>query len=131
MHALPAHRDEVRPLGPTRRAKLAHRAVAISFALVAFAALAFSPFLALVLFGVAVAVVMDARGAFGAGRRRGFIGFVSAPWIGLGGVAVALLGSIPDPGNFLLVPGLLLVGIAVALLAWSFLVIVRTRPGRR
>ena len=131
MHALPAYRDEVRPLGPARRAVLGRRAFATTAALAALVALSFSPLLALVLFALALAVVMDGRGAFGAGRRRGFIGFVTAPWIGLAGVGLALLGSIPEPGNFFRLPGLLLVAISIALLVWSFFTIWRTRPGRR
>ena len=94
-------------------------------------AFVFSPLLSLVVFGVALAVIMDGRGALGAGRRRGFIGIVTAPWIGLAGVATSLLGSIPERGNFLLIPGLVLVGLSLALLGWSFLVIRATRPGRR
>ena len=131
MHALPAHRDEVRPLGPTRRGNLVHRAVATSVALAALVALAFSPLLALVLFSVALAVVLDRRGVFGAGRWRAQLAFVAAPFIGLAGVALALLGSIPEPGNFFLLPGLVLVAISLVLLAWSFVVIWRTRPARR
>ena len=131
MHALPAHRDEVRPLGPTRRSDLAHRAVATGVALAALVALAFSPLLALVLFAVASAVVLDRRGGFGAGRWRAHLAFIASPFIGLAGVALALLGAIPAPGNFFLAPGLLLLAIGIALLGWSFVVIWRTRPPRR
>ncbi len=59
------------------------------------------------------------------------LAFIAAPFIGLAGVALALLGAIPAPGNFFLLPGLLLVGIAVVLLAWSFVVIWRTRARTR
>jgi uncharacterized membrane protein len=84
-----------------------------------------------VLFGVAFAVVLDRRGVFGAGRWRAILAFVAAPFIGLSGVALALLGSIPESGNFFLVPGLVLVAIGLVLLAWSFVVIWQTRPSRR
>ena len=79
-----------------------------------------------------LAVILDDRGILGAGRWRAMLAFISAPLVGLAGVALALLGSIPAQGNFFLLPGLLLVGIALVLLAWSFVVIWRTRPrGRR
>jgi hypothetical protein len=124
---VPPDRDEVRPLGPTRRANLAHRAAAAALSLAAILAFAFSPLLSLVIFGMALAVVLDRRGIFGAGRYRAIMGFIAAPWIGLAGVALALLGSIPERGNFLLAPGLVLVAIAVVLLTWSFAKIWRTR----
>jgi hypothetical protein len=59
------------------------------------------------------------------------LAFITAPFVGLAGVALALLGSIPEPGNFFLLPGLALVGIALVLLAWSFLVIWQTRARGR
>ena len=130
MHALPAHRDEVRPLGPTPRARLAHRAAATFSGVAALLALASSPLLAMVLFGVCLAVVLDGRGAFGHGRWRAQLAFIAAPFVGLAGVALALLGSIPGPGNFFLAPGLLLVGLGLALLAWAFAGVWRTRPRR-
>ena len=80
------------------------------------------------LFSITCAVVLDRRGIFGSGRWRAILAFIAAPFIGLAGVALALLGSIPAPGNFFLAPGLLLVAIALALLVWSFVVIWRTRP---
>lgn len=83
------------------------------------------------LFGVALAIVLDRRGIFGFGRWRAILAFVAAPFIGLAGVALALLGSIPGPGSFFLLPGLLLVAIGLTLLAWSFVVIWQTRPSRR
>jgi hypothetical protein len=131
VHALPAHRDQVRPLGPTRRANLALRVVATAFGVAGLVALAFSPLLALILFGVAFTAILDRRGVLGHGRWRAILAFIAAPFIGLAGVALALLGSIPEPGNFFLLPGLLLVGISLVLLAWSFLVIWQTRPRRR
>jgi hypothetical protein len=131
LHALPADRDQVRPLGPTRRANLVRRSLAAAIGVPALAALAFSPLLALVLFGVALAVILDSRGVFGTGRWRAMLAFIAAPFIGLAGVVMALLGSIPEPGNFFLFPGLLLAAIAVLLLGWSFIVIWRTRPQGR
>lgn len=80
---------------------------------------------------MAFTAILDRRGVLGHGRWRAMLAFISAPFLGLAGVALALLGSIREPGNFFLVPGLLLVGIALLLLAWSFVVIWRTRPGRR
>ena len=131
MHTLPADRDEVRPLGPTRRAHSLRRAVAVSFGVVAILALTVSPLLSLVLFGVALAFALDARSIFGHGRQKAFLGFVAAPFIGLPGVALALLGTIPSPGNFFLLPGLLLVVVALLVLGWSVVVMWLTRPRRR
>ena len=78
-----------------------------------------------------LAVILDDRGILGAGRWRAILAFIAAPFIGLAGVSLALLGSIPAPGNFFLLPGLLLVAIGLVLLVWSFVVIWQTRPGRR
>ena len=102
----------------------------------ALAALAFSPLLALVLFAASPSrSSLDRRGVFGFGRYRAMLAFIAAPSsvarVGCAGVALALLGSIPEPGNFLLLPGLLLVGISLVLLVWSFVVIRRTRPRGR
>ena len=76
-------------------------------------------------------VILDDRGILGSGRWRAQLAFIAAPFTGLAGVALALLGSIPARGNFFLLPGLLLVAIALTLLAWSFAVIWRTRPRGR
>ena len=129
MHPLPANRDQVRPLDPSRRADLAHRGVAAALALAAIFAWAFSPLLSLVVFAMALAVILDRRGVFGRGRSRAFTAFVGAPFIGIAGVTLALLGSVPAPGNFFLAPGLLLVAASVVLLVWSFATIWRTRRG--
>ena len=59
------------------------------------------------------------------------LAFIAAPFIGLAGVALSLLGSIPEPGNFFLLPGLTLVAISLVLLVWSFIVIWQTRPRGR
>ena len=131
MHALPAHRDEVRPLGPTRRSRLAHRLAATALGIAAIFTFGLSPLLALVLAGMFLTVILDDRGLLGPGRWRAMLAFIAAPFIGLAGVALALLGSIPEPGNFFLLPGLLLVGISLVLLVWSVLVIWQTRPRRR
>ena len=77
---------------------------------------------------MALASILDRRGVFGYGRWRAMLAFIAAPFIGLAGIALALLGSIPEPGNFFLLPGLLLVGISLVLLGWSFVAIWRTRP---
>ncbi|HXG25586.1 MAG TPA: hypothetical protein VNL94_01855 [Candidatus Binatia bacterium] len=129
MHPLPAHGDEGRPLGPTRRADLVRRFLAVGVGVLALAAALVSPLLALVLFGVSFTLLLDRRGVFGRGRSRALMALIAAPWIGLAGVGLAIVGSILAPGNFLFVPGLLLVAIAFVLLAWSFVVIWRTRPG--
>jgi hypothetical protein len=108
---------------------MAHRAVAAALALVGVFAFAVSPLVSLILFGAALAVLMNHRGAFGSGMFRAVLAFITALWLGLAGVAASLLGMIStNPGgNFLLPPGLLLTGIGVGLLAWSVLAIRRER----
>jgi hypothetical protein len=91
--------------------------------------LAFGPLLSLVLFAMALAVVLDRRGVFGWGRYRAMVGFQSSLWLGLLGVAASILGSIAGAVSFLLAAGLLVLGTALALLAWSSLSIWRTRRG--
>jgi hypothetical protein len=110
---------------------MAHRAVAIALAGAGLFALPFRPLISLILFGASLVIVLDRRGAFGSGAFRGAIAFMTGLWLGLIGVAASLLGMIAtDPGgNFLLVPGLLLVAISVGLLAWSLLAIRRARRG--
>ena len=108
---------------------MAHRAVAAALTLVGIFAFAVSPLVSLILFGASLAVVMNHRGAFGAGMFRGVLAFITALWLGVAGVAASLLGMIStDPGgNFLLPPGLILLAIGIGLLAWSVLAIRRAR----
>ena len=63
---------------------------------------------------------------------RAILAFVAALWLTLVGVVATLLGLVPaEPGgNFLLLPGLLLLGIAAILLAFSLLAILRLRRHR-
>lgn len=111
---------------------MAHRALAPALALVGIFAVSFSPLLALVIFGAALVVVLDRRGVVGAGRFRAIIAFVAAPWIGIAGVVLAVLGSVSGPGSFFLAPGVVLLGGALAMLAWSSVALWRLRgPGRR
>jgi hypothetical protein len=84
-----------------------------------------------VIAAMSLTVVLDDRGILGSGRWRAQLAFIAAPFMGLAGVGLALLGSVPAPGNFFLLPGLLLVAISLALLIWSLAVIWRTRPRGR
>lgn len=108
---------------------MAHKAVAGSLALAALLALPFRPLVALILFAAALAVIGNSRGAFGGGMFRAMIAFVSSLWLALLGVVVTLLGTASDEpgGNFLLLPGLLVLGLALTLLAWAIAAIWRIR----
>lgn len=119
---------------------MAHRTIAAALALAGLVLLLDRPLASLVLFGAALAVFMDRRGAFGSGLHRALIAFVTALWLGTIGVVTALLAlavigePCDDPGcdaaadNFLLLPGLLLLAGAAALLVGS---VVAARRARR
>jgi hypothetical protein len=101
------------------------------------------PLTSLVLFVAALAIVMDTRRMFGVGSGRAMLAFVSGLFLVLGGVALTLVGLVPEgipceppdcptaPGNFLLMPGLLLLGAGLGLLAWSVVgsILLRRRYG--
>jgi len=108
---------------------MAHRAIAAALAVAALLALFVRPLVALILFGAALTVFANGRGAFGYGMSRAILAFVSAPFLGLLGVGTSLLGTIStEPGgNFLLLPGLLMLGLALLLLAWAVLTLWRIR----
>ena len=129
MHPLPADRHQVRPLATSGGAVVAHRALASALALGALFALPFRPLVGLVLFGAALGVVMNRRGMFGTGMYRAILAFTSSLFLALAGVGTSLLGMVStEPGgNFLLLPGLLILGIALALLAWSVVTMVLIR----
>ena len=103
------------------RPGLVHRAITIALGVAGLLILPIRPLVALVVFGLALALVMDRRGLFGHGRFRMVLAFFSALWLGVLGVVTSLLGAVPPPdGNFLLLPGLLILGLALVLLVWSF-----------
>ena len=108
---------------------MAHMAVAATLALAGLFVLPLRPLVTLILFAAALAVVGNRRRAFGAGMFRAILGFITSLWLGLLGVVVSLLGMVPtDPGgNFLLLPGLLTLGLAFGLLAWSIAEVWRIR----
>jgi hypothetical protein len=110
-------------------ASIAHRAIAAALALLALFAWAFGPLLSLVLFAMAIAVVLDRRGVFGWGRYRAMVAFLSSLWLGLAGVAATIVGLLGEATGFLLAPGVVVLGTALALLAWSSVAIWRTRRG--
>ena len=109
---------------------MAHRAVASALGLLALLALTASLTVAFVLFAVAGIVLLDGRYAFGRGRHRAFLAFISAPFAGLAGVVLARVGALAEPFRFLLSPGLLVIGLSLALLGWASVSIWTTRRGR-
>ena len=111
---------------------MAHRVVALGLAAAGLMLLAYRPLISLIVFGAAIVVVFNARGAFGSGMYRAILAFISALWLTLVGVVATLLGLVPaEPGgNFLLLPGLLLLGLAASLFIGSLVAIVRIRRYR-
>jgi hypothetical protein len=111
---------------------VAHRALAVVLASGGLLLLPIRPLLALIALGAALAVVLNARGVFGTGMYRAMVAFMSALWLTLVGVVATLLGLVPtDPGgNFLLLPGQILLGIAASLFAGSLVSIWRMRRHR-
>jgi hypothetical protein len=122
---------------------MAHRAFAATLLLAALILLPVRPLAALVLFGATGAVVMNRRRAFGSGMFRAMLAFLSGLWIALLGVAGTLLGLVPvdevciadgtcgpGQGNFLLLPGLLLLVGGLAVFGWSMFEARRVRRRR-
>ena len=105
---------------------MAHRAATIALALAGLALLPSHPLSSLVLFGAATILVMDRRHAFGGGRFRAILAFVSALWLALAGVVTTLLGLAP-PTDFLLWPGLMLLGSGLGLFVWSIVTLAQAR----
>ena len=119
---------------------MAHRAVLAVLAVAGLVVFPFRPLVSLILFGAALAVYLNRRSAFGAGRHRAMIGFISALWCTVFGGVMTLLGLLstsvpcdgaPCPGNALLLPGLFLLGAGLILLAWSVVALLRERRSRR
>lgn len=108
---------------------MAHRAAAAALALVALVLLPARPLVSLVFFGAAIGALANGRGAFGYGMSRAVLAFITALFLGLLGVVTSLLGlvSAEPGGNFLLLPGLLMLGLALALLAWAVWTLLRIR----
>lgn len=108
---------------------MAHKTIAATLGLTALVVLPARPLIALVLFAAAMAVAGDSRRVFGSGMFRAVLGFISALWLALIGAVVSLFGlvSTEPGGNFLLLPGLIALGLAIALFAWSIAAIWRIR----
>ena len=111
---------------------MAHRVVALALAVALLVLLPARPLISLIVFGAAITVVVNARGAFGSGMYRAILAFIAALWLALVGVVATLLGLVPagPDGNFLLLPGLLLLGLAASLFVGSLVAIVRVRRYR-
>ena len=115
---------------------MARTAIVAVLGVAALAALMTHPLVSLVLFGVAGAGFLDGRHAFGFGRHRALVAFISGLWLGVVGVVATILGLVPFggscgatvcAGNFLLLPGVLLLVAGLTLLAWSILTLLRLR----
>ncbi|HUQ44147.1 MAG TPA: hypothetical protein VM451_07030 [Candidatus Limnocylindria bacterium] len=118
---------------------MAHRVIAVLLATAGLLVLPFHPLTSFVLFVAMAAVLVNARGAFGQGMSPVLLAFISSLFLVLGGAALTLVGLIPaglpceppdcrtGPGNFLLWPGLLLLGGGLGLFAWSVVWALRWR----
>jgi len=118
---------------------VAQRLLAGLLALAGLIALVSRPLVGFVLLAGAGAVFLDTRGAFGRGRFRAAIAFISSLWLTVGGSVATLLGLIPgaapcqtetcasDAGNFVFAPGLILLALGLTLLVWSMVYLPRTR----
>ena len=122
---------------------MAHRAFGATLLISALALVPVRPLASLVLFGAVLGVVMNHRGVFGAGMFRAMLAFLTGLWVAILGVAGTLLGLVPldeacladgscgpGEGNFLLLPGLLLLVGGLALFGWSIFEARRVRHRR-
>jgi len=115
---------------------MAHRVAIAALLLAALVVLPFRPLIALLIFAVALAVVLHRRGLFGSGMYRSVLAFNASLPLTVLGVVTSLIGLIPfgdscNPGpctgNFLLLPGLLVLGTGITLFAWSVARMLRAR----
>lgn len=111
---------------------MAHRAITAALAIAGLLVLPSRPLIALIVFGSALAIALNARGVFGSGMHRAIVAFMAALWLTLIGVVATLLGlvSTEPGGNFLLLPGLILLGAAGSLFIGSLVAIWRMRRQR-
>ena len=122
---------------------MAQRIVVAGLALSGLVALFSRPLIGFVLLASALVLFVNVRGGFGNGIFRAATAFLSALWLTLAGAAVTFVGvfdsgcdghspSCDDPeGNFLFLPGLMLLAIALTLLAWSISEAFRLRRAAR
>ena len=124
---------------------MAQRFVVGLLALAGLFALLLRPLVGGILLATALALFVDQRGVFGYGAWRAMIAFITGLWVGLAGVAATVLGMVALPGscdpttttcddpqgNFLSLPGLLLLALGLTLLAWSVLDLIRIRLSAR
>lgn len=111
---------------------MAQRVIAAALLVAGITLLQSRPLLSLIPLAAALVVFMNARRAFGSGMHRAVLGFVGALWLMLIGAVATLLGLVPvaPDGNFLLLPGLTVLGIAAVLFLGSLLAMWRIRRYR-
>lgn len=124
---------------------MAHRVAAILLVLASLVLLPIRPLASGIVLATALTLVLDRRGVFGRGMFRLAIAFFAGLWVGLAGVVATLLGMVALPGscdatttvcddpegNFLFLPGVLLLALGLTLLAWSVVGLVRARRAAR
>ena len=86
-------------------------------------------------------ILLDRRGVFGRGRFRAAVAFFAGLWLALVGVVATLLGLFALPGtcdetttmcdgpegNFLFLPGVLLLALGLGMVVWSLIALVRAQ----
>jgi 4-hydroxybenzoate polyprenyltransferase len=118
---------------------------AVILLLVGIVLLPIRPLVGFIVLSAGVTVVLDHRGLFGRGMFRAAISFIAGIWLGLAGVVGTLLGMFALPGscdattttcegpegNFLFLPGVLLLVLGLGLLAGSVAAAIRARRRRQ
>ena len=124
---------------------MAHRIAAVVLLLAGVVLLPIRPLVGFIVLAAGVTVVLDRRDLFGTGMFRGAIAFIAGLWLGLAGVVGTLLGMVALPGtcdattttcdspeaNFLFLPGVLLLVLALGLLGGSIVALFRARRRRQ
>jgi len=123
---------------------MAHRVAAVVLLLAGIVLLPIRPLVGFIVLATGMTVLLDRRGLFGNGMFRAAIGFTAGLWLGVAGVVGTLLGMVALPGscdattttcdgpegNFLFLPGALLLVIGLALLVGSVVALIRARRRR-
>ncbi|HJP88925.1 MAG TPA: hypothetical protein VJ850_07830 [Candidatus Limnocylindrales bacterium] len=122
---------------------MAHRVATVVLLLAGLVLFPIRPLAGFIVLVAGLVALLDGRGLFGRGTYRSMIGFISGLWLIAGGAITTSIGmfdigclttdpSCDDPeGNFLFFPGLLLLGLGLAVFVWSIAAALPARRRRR